>query len=411
MKRIWVSALLLSLLTLGCAKGKPVPWTSVASSWDGSKLVAVGDGTIHTSTDSGATWTKRGPWGYWTSVASSSDGIKLVAVSNGDIAHQDHGNVLVSTDSGVSWSQRSIDERNWNSVASSVDGTKLAVVGNDNQGHSYIYISTDAGVSWTQGNADQQKWVSVASSADGNKLVAVSNGALTDAFGENHGNIFISTDSGISWTQGNNNQGSGNWFSVASSSNGSKLAVFGTACMDGCQSWFLASTDSGFSWTPVGATNQRGKSANDEIADVTFNPANSGAILLNSMTVTFSGAAASSTGFLSGVKLVDPSGNTVPVLSQTPDCNGVGTCSVTFNFGGRLDSGAQTYKVAVNDTLEQVATGGTSVSLYVTINTNTDVTYTDAPSGGLMVNLPAVLQPGNQIFPLNLNSVTYAQGT
>ena len=173
----------------------------------------------------------------------------------------------------------------------------------------------------------------------------------------------------------------------------------------------VATTPSGFSWTPVGATNQRGKSANDEIADVTFNPANSGAILLNSMTVTFSGAAASSTGFLSGVKLVDPSGNTVPVLSQTPDCNGVGTCSVTFNFGGRLDSGAQTYKVAVNDTLEQVATGGTSVSLYVTINTNTDVTYTDAPSGGLMVNLPAVLQPGNQIFPLNLNSVTYAQGT
>jgi len=156
MKRIWVSALLLSSLFMGCAKGRPVPWTSVASSADGSKLVAVGGGYIHTSTDSGATWNKRGTWDYWTAVASS---------------------------------------------------------------------------------------------ADGNKLVAVSNGALTDAFGENHGNIFISTDSGISWTQGNNNQGSGNWFSVASSSNGSKLAVFGTACMDGCQSWFLASTDSGFSWT------------------------------------------------------------------------------------------------------------------------------------------------------------------
>jgi len=49
-------------LTLGCAKGMPVPWTSVASSADGSKLVAVGDGYIHTSTDSGATWSKRDPW-------------------------------------------------------------------------------------------------------------------------------------------------------------------------------------------------------------------------------------------------------------------------------------------------------------------------------------------------------------
>ena len=168
---------------------------------------------------------------------------------------------------------------------------------------------------------------------------------------------------------------------------------------------------SGFSWTPVGATSQRGKSVSDEIADVTFNPVNGGAVALNTMTVTFSGTAASSTGFLSGAKLIDPSGNAVSVSSQTADCNGAGTCSVTFNFDSRLDSGAQTYKVIVDDSKEAVALGGGSVSLYVTIAAPADVSYYDAPSGGSLVNLPAVLQPGNQIFPLTLNSVSYAQGT
>jgi hypothetical protein len=168
-------------------------------------------------------------------------------------------------------------------------------------------------------------------------------------------------------------------------------------------------TPYGFSWKPIGATSQRGKSTNDEIADVTFNPG--GPILLNAMTITFSGSAASSTGFLSGVKLLDPTGNAVQISSQTADCSGSDTCSVTFNFNDSLDTGFQTYRVIVDDSKEVVASDNNSVSLYVTIAAPTDVSYYDAPSGGSLVNLPAVLQPGNQIFPLNLNSVAYAQGS
>jgi hypothetical protein len=65
-------------------------WSSVASSADGTKLVAVfanysGSG-IFTSTDSGNTWTSNNvSGGGWTSVASSADGSKLVAVANGGI--------------------------------------------------------------------------------------------------------------------------------------------------------------------------------------------------------------------------------------------------------------------------------------------------------------------------------------
>jgi photosystem II stability/assembly factor-like uncharacterized protein len=55
---------------------------------------------IHTSTDSGATWSKRGPWGYWTSVASSTDENKLAALTSA-------GLVYTSTDSGVTWTKLS----------------------------------------------------------------------------------------------------------------------------------------------------------------------------------------------------------------------------------------------------------------------------------------------------------------
>jgi hypothetical protein len=168
-----------------------------------------------------------------------------------------------------------------------------------------------------------------------------------------------------------------------------------------------------FSSTPVGLVSGRGKSTNDEIADLTFNAANGGSLLLNNATVTFQGSAASTTlNFIQRVKLLDPSGNPVATSSITSNCGvATSTCSVTFNFNNRLVNGAQTYKLTVDDSQEQIATGNNSVSLYATIAVNTDVAYTDAASGGTATTLPSILQPGNQIFPLNLNSVTYSQGT
>ena len=59
-------------------------WISVASSADGSRLVAVAyDGKIYSSADGGVTWTERDAERPWYSVASSADGSKLVAVLNG----------------------------------------------------------------------------------------------------------------------------------------------------------------------------------------------------------------------------------------------------------------------------------------------------------------------------------------
>ena len=79
----------------------------------------------------GRTWTPRESSRIWFSVASSADGTKLVAVVNG-------GQIYTSTDSGVSWTPRE-SNRDWISVASSADGGKLvAVAGFDGQ----IYTST-----------------------------------------------------------------------------------------------------------------------------------------------------------------------------------------------------------------------------------------------------------------------------
>ncbi len=199
-------------------------WYSVASSSDGTKLVAgiVGGiigGQIYTSTNSGTTWTARDSNRNWYSVASSSDGTKLVAGVDG-------GQIYTSTDSGVTWTPHD-SSRNWRCVASSSDGTRL-VAGVDG---GQIYTSADSGGTWTPQNSAFLGWYSVASSSDGVKLVAA-------AFG---GQIYTSTDSGVTWTPRDSNRA---WYSVASSSNGAKLV----AGVQGGQ--IYTSTDSGVTWTP-----------------------------------------------------------------------------------------------------------------------------------------------------------------
>ena len=234
-------------------------WSSVASSADGSKLVAgVNNGQIYTSTDSGVTWTPRDSSRQWKAVVSSADGSKLVA-------GVDSGQIFTSTDSGVTWTPRD-SNRPWFGVASSADGSKLAAVTFLGQ----IYTSTDSGVTWTPRESNRA-WLSVASSADGSKLVAVVAGGqiytstdsgvtwtpretnrlwqwvASSADGSklvavvNNGRIYTSTDSGATW---NAQESTRNWSRVASSADGSQLV----ATVNGGQ--IYTSTDSGVTWTP-----------------------------------------------------------------------------------------------------------------------------------------------------------------
>jgi hypothetical protein len=219
-------------------------WYAVASSSDGTKLVAVSypyingiDGTtnggwIYMSADSGATWTQTSaPNETWWSVASSSDGTKLVAVAFG-------GGIYTSADSGATWTQTSAPSHGWYAVACSADGTKLVAVAGDVYGEG-IYTSTNSGATWKQNSAPDEEWYSVASSLDGTKLVAAARPFFYN------GGIYTSADSGATWTQAS--VPSEVWYSVASSSDGSKLVAVANG------GGIYTSADSGTTWTQTGA--------------------------------------------------------------------------------------------------------------------------------------------------------------
>ncbi|MFZ0827289.1 MAG: hypothetical protein WAO02_07685 [Verrucomicrobiia bacterium] len=223
-------------------------WSSVASSADGTKLVAtVGYtiyntsplGAIYTSADAGATWTAHtsSPLSStldWASVASSADGTKLVAAVRG-------GQIYLSSNSGASWSAGPsvLNGLLWTSVASSADGTKLVAV----EGNGSIYTSINSGGAWTSRGPGAINWTAVASSADGNRLVATASS----------GQIYISTDSGVTWIA-QNSPVVGTSTSVTSSADGSRLAVTTGGPSTGAAGNIYISSDSGATWTqPVGA--------------------------------------------------------------------------------------------------------------------------------------------------------------
>jgi hypothetical protein len=174
-------------------------------------------GQIHLSRDSGRTWetpleTRRKLNQYrqfWLAIASSSDGSKLVAVNAG-------GSIYTSKDSGSTWSLTSAANESWFSVASSKSGEKLVAVANAGP----ISISTNSGRTWnTVTNAPIAGWASVTSSSDGSKLAAVQWG----------GQIYISVDGGETWLQHNvpNTFLAGGIWGIAMSNDGNKIIAAG----------------------------------------------------------------------------------------------------------------------------------------------------------------------------------------
>ncbi|HUZ08311.1 MAG TPA: hypothetical protein VMV89_12610, partial [Candidatus Paceibacterota bacterium] len=114
------------------------------------------------------------------------------------------------------WAPGGAAALNWNSIASSADGTHLAAVAAAAaSGTGGIFISADSGATWTGPDGDSSSpWRSIASSADGSRLVAANaSGGI--------GGIY--TNSGTSWNKALS--GAVNWSSVASSADGSRLAA------------------------------------------------------------------------------------------------------------------------------------------------------------------------------------------
>ena len=207
-------------------------WTAVAVSADGTRLVAVGNRFIYTSTNYGLTWiSNSAPTISWLSVASSADGAKLAAVANS-----------VYTNSGTVWTLAFSpgspgNQQAAGAIASSADGTKL-VIADYLLFTTLIYTSTNAGATWLSViSSPSAPWVAVASSADGNHLAAARTSATSGA-------IYTSTNAGASWVSNNVSSFPFPWTSLASSANGSVLLAAAPPL-------FLASTNAGSNWTFV----------------------------------------------------------------------------------------------------------------------------------------------------------------
>jgi hypothetical protein len=196
----------------------PNYWNAVASSADGVRLTAMAGhyfssstGPIYISTDSGNTWTETSaPITNWCSIASSADGSKLLAGTFG-------GPVCLSTNSGATWMlQTNLPAARWTTMALSADGKILmAVTEQVGSGPGRIYASTNSGDVWTQVNAPtNQTYLAFCSSADGTKIVAIS-----------YHLFFYSTNSGNTWTSNSSPNLAAKWNSMASSADGNKLAV------------------------------------------------------------------------------------------------------------------------------------------------------------------------------------------
>src|SRR5208283_1313028 len=169
-------------------------WGCVASSADGTKLVAVGYGSIFTSTDSGAIWISNNvPHNLWSCVASSADGTKLAVGTSSYSPLTGYSPLLISTDSGATWISNSAPNVGLNSIAFSADGTELVALGSRGANIGIIFISTNSGTTWASTNTDEG-WETVACSADGTKLVAAASTGLPPTQG-----IYTSTNSGSSW--------------------------------------------------------------------------------------------------------------------------------------------------------------------------------------------------------------------
>jgi hypothetical protein len=198
-------------------------WRSLACANGGQLLAGVGSDTgmdvyrVFVSRDGGATWESATEPEKWRVVASSADGSTIVAL-------YDYGNASLSFDQGRTWKTViPADEiKLWYGATLSADGSKIYLASYND----YLYSSANRGATWkkmtpiTSGTATAREWMSLACSADGATVVA----AALDA------PLCISYDGGDSWSQMEAADGANAmWTSVAMSSDGGKIlaAMYG----------------------------------------------------------------------------------------------------------------------------------------------------------------------------------------
>ncbi|MFA6033509.1 MAG: hypothetical protein WC889_11475, partial [Myxococcota bacterium] len=185
---------------------------AMASSSSGEVLTALeSGGSVYRSNDSGVTWSRLGSSDSYkfSGIASSADGNELAG-------YKDNGYVYTSQNGGYTWTERKgSGGRKWSSLFLSENGEKLVASGED-----FIITSADNGATWSELTLPEKGVYGVAASADGVRLAA--------GFYENAqigGNIYTSTDMGVSWEKRDNDRSRDWGGSVSVSDSGDKIAV------------------------------------------------------------------------------------------------------------------------------------------------------------------------------------------
>lgn len=198
----------------------------VACSADGEVLVATfnSDKTVWVSTDSGTIWNLNSTvlaGSFTTYVAVSPDGQYVVVTI-------ENGSVYISNDHGTTFTTIDVGTKKYTGIAiSEIASTIIITMNND-----YLYISKDQGATFIQNTTVPETGLKSPSvSADGIKML----------FAENS-NIYKSIDSGITWdivtSLPNNN------YNVTSMSSTGEFMAVGVL-----SSHIYTSTDAGTTWT------------------------------------------------------------------------------------------------------------------------------------------------------------------
>lgn len=206
-------------------------YRTVSTSTDGTQVLIGTSSIVRTSADGGATWPISSAFGVF--------GCDMSNTGQMMICFGDSGTFRVSTNLGVSWISRAPAGTRYlfeDSAAVSGDGTTLYAIWSDwgggLEGKSKVYKSTNAGVGWTEITANLPETSATANSghrnyavvetSDNGSVVLVGSRGYSTLGGYQSGHLYLSDDSGASWTK-QTGPGSTYWSSVAVNSNGSKI--------------------------------------------------------------------------------------------------------------------------------------------------------------------------------------------
>jgi len=216
--------------------------SKVASSAEGSILVESGESFIYISTNSGANWqganVSSSIGGSWNCLACSADGRTILAGNVYSDQYTNVSQILISTNLGTTWSSITLSDDYLLDLVASADGMKMVGLFANYSGTSNLIRSADMGTTWLYGMVPSLAG-HLASSGDGTKLV-VANG----------GYIYISTDSAGTWNELELTNAFANY--VACSADGSKLV--GTGSVWGPWWGIFTSSDSGTTWAQANVT-------------------------------------------------------------------------------------------------------------------------------------------------------------